>query len=225
MKRSEVNNAIKWAEKLLGEQKITLPPFGYYTEDDWAKMGDATAQIKQTMLGWDVTDFGSDDFEKVGAVLFTVRNGNVYDTSVGTPYAEKYILLKDGCEQEIPLHYHIAKTEDIINRGHGVLCVELYNKAEDGGLDKESEVTVRTDAILRTVKAGEVVELGAGESITLTPYMYHRFYAKTGEGDLVVGEVSKINDDHKDNVFAVVRERFCEMDEDEAPYRRLVADY
>jgi D-lyxose ketol-isomerase len=225
MKRSEVNNAIKWAEKLLAEQKITLPPFGYYTEEDWTALDAKLGQIKETMLGWDVSDFGSGDFEKVGAVLFTVRNGSVYDSAIGTPYAEKYILLKDGCEQEIPLHYHISKTEDIINRGHGVLCVELYNKAEDGGLDTVNDVVVRTDAIERTVKAGEIVELGAGESITLTPYMFHRFYAKTGCGDLVVGEVSKINDDHKDNIFAVVRERFCEMEEDEAPYRRLVADY
>ncbi len=225
MKRSEVNAAIKWAENLLAKQKITLPPFGYWTEDDWTRMEGKLGQLKETMLGWDVTDFGSDDFERIGAVLFTVRNGNVYDSAVGTPYAEKYILLKDGCEQEIPLHYHITKTEDIINRGGGILCVALYNKAEDGGVDTETPVTVRTDSILRTVAAGEIVELAAGESITLTPYMYHRFYAKTGEGDLVVGEVSKINDDHKDNVFAVVRERFCQMDEDEAPYRRLVADY
>ena len=225
MKRSQVNNAIKWAEELLAKQKITLPPFGYWSEDDWTRMGSSVGQLKETMLGWDVTDFGSDDFERVGAVLFTVRNGNVYDSAVGTPYAEKYILLKDGCEQEIPLHYHIAKTEDIINRGGGVLCVQLYAKAEDGGLDTESDVKVRTDSILRTVGAGETIELHAGESITLTPYMYHRFYAKTGKGDLVVGEVSKINDDHKDNVFAVIRERFCEMEEDEKPYRRLVADY
>ena len=225
MKRSEVNNAIKWAEELLAKQKITLPPFGYYTDKDWSALDAKLGQLRETMLGWDVSDFGSDDFQHIGAVLFTVRNGNVHNTSVGTPYAEKYILLKDACEQEIPLHYHIAKTEDIINRGGGVLCVQLYNKAEDGGLDKESDVTVCTDSIERTVKAGDVLELGAGESITLTPYMFHRFYAKTGCGDLVVGEVSKINDDHKDNVFAVVRERFCTMDEDEAPYRRLVADY
>ena len=225
MKRSQVNDAIKWAEALLAKQKITLPPFGYWTEDDWTRMKDYSDQLEETMLGWDVSDFGSDDFEHVGAVLFTVRNGNVYDSSVGTPYAEKYILLKDGCEQEIPLHYHIAKTEDIINRGGGILCVQLYGKAEDGGLDTVSDVSVRTDSILRTVTAGETVELLAGESITLTPYMYHRFYAKTGAGDLVVGEVSKINDDHKDNVFAVTRERFCEMQEDEKPYRRLVADY
>ena len=145
MKRSEVNSAIKWAESLLAEQRITLPPFAYYTEEDWTALDAKLGQIKQTMLGWDVTDFGSDDFEKIGAVLFTVRNGSIYDSNLGTPYAEKYILLKDGCEQEIPLHYHISKTEDIINRGHGILCVELYNKAEDGGLDMTGDVVVRTE--------------------------------------------------------------------------------
>ena len=36
MKRSEINNAIKWAEKLLSERKISLPPFARKSPDDWA---------------------------------------------------------------------------------------------------------------------------------------------------------------------------------------------
>ncbi|NLC26145.1 MAG: D-lyxose/D-mannose family sugar isomerase, partial [Fastidiosipila sp.] len=38
--------------------------------------------------------------------------------------------------------------------------------------------------------------------MTLTPYIYHEFWAKSGDGDLVVGEVSAINDDSTDNHFA-----------------------
>ena len=34
------------------------------------------------------------------------------------------------------------------------------------------------------------------------PYMYHLFYAVPGTGDVVVGEVSKVNDDSCDNRFA-----------------------
>jgi hypothetical protein len=29
------------------------------------------------MLGWDLTDFGSGDFQACGLILFTIRNGNI----------------------------------------------------------------------------------------------------------------------------------------------------
>lgn len=225
MKRSEINSAIIWAEELCKKHSITLPPFANFKADKAEFSKDGRENIVKTMLGWDVSDFGTNDFETCGAVLFTVRNGDVYDSKIGTPYAEKYIFLKDGKEQEIPLHYHINKTEDIINRAGGVLCVQLYCEAKEGGLDLESPVTVYMDGERHTVKAGEIIEIYPGASITLTPYMFHRFYAKTGGGDLLVGEVSKVNDDNKDNIFAYPQERFCEIEEDEEPYRLLVNEY
>ena len=36
------------------------------------------------MLGWDVTDFGSKDFEHIGRTLFTLRNGNLHDSRYPT---------------------------------------------------------------------------------------------------------------------------------------------
>ena len=220
MKRSEVNNAIKWAEDLLAKQKISLPPFAKKSAEDWDAKRDAL--IQKVMLGWDITDFGLGDFEKVGAVLFTVRNGEI-DGDI--PYCEKYILLRDGNCQEIPMHYHIFKTEDIINRGGGILCVQVCNKAEDGGVDFTTPVTVYMDGEMRTYQPNEIIEIEPGASIRLTPYVYHRFYAKTGAGDLVVGEVSKVNDDHNDNIFANPTKRFCTPVEDEEKYRLLVSEY
>ena len=220
MKRSEVNHAIKWAEDLLAKQKISLPPFAKKSAEDWDAKRDAL--IQKVMLGWDITDFGLGDFDKVGAVLFTVRNGEI-DGDV--PYCEKYIMLKDGNCQEIPMHYHIFKTEDIINRGGGILCVQVCNKAEDGGVDPTTPVTVYMDGEMRTYEPNEIIEIEPGASIRLTPYIYHRFYAKTGAGDLVVGEVSKVNDDRGDNIFASPTKRFCTPVEDEAKYRLLVSEY
>lgn len=223
MKRSEINNAIKWAEKLLADRKISLPPFARKSAEDWDDERDAL--IKSTMLGWDITDFGTGCFEKVGAVLFTVRNGDVYNPERGVPYCEKFILLKDGSCQEIPMHYHIFKTEDIINRGGGILCVQVCGKNEDGSVDMKNPVEVYMDGVKHTVMPDKIIEVEPGASITLTPYIYHRFYAKTGEGDLVVGEVSKVNDDHNDNVFAEPKSRFCSPEEDEPKYRLLVNEY
>lgn len=225
MKRSEINQAIKWAEDLCKKYFITLPVFASFKADKAEFVAKERENIVKTMLGWDVTDFGTDDFETCGAVLFTVRNGDVYDSAVGTPYAEKYIFLKDGKKQEIPLHYHINKTEDIINRAGGVLCVQLFAKGEDGKPDPNAPVEVYMDGVKHEFSGGSIVEIENGSSITLTPYLYHRFYAKISCGDLVVGEVSKVNDDNKDNVFANPQERFCAVTEDEAPYRLLVNEY
>ncbi len=225
MKRSEINKAIDVAKARLDEYKIKLPMFGYWTPEEFKAKKDQTERIVKRMLGWDVTDFGSGDFTKCGAVLFTVRNGDKDDAENKAPYAEKYIILDDKTGQQIPLHYHINKTEDIINRGGGVLVVEMYNKAEDGGLDKVNDVEVYMDGVKHCFKPGEPIEVTPGNSITLEPFNYHRFYAKDGAGMLIVGEVSKVNDDNTDNVFLVTSERFCGVDEDEAKKYLLVNEY
>lgn len=224
MKRSEINASIHWTEKLCEENHITLPPFARFAPDKSEFLAKGRENMVKTMLGWDISDFGSGDFEHCGAVLFTVRNG-VENTDIGTPYAEKYIFMKDGKEQEIPLHYHISKTEDIINRAGGVLSVQLYAKGEDGSPSATAPVTVYRDGEVYVAEAGEIVDIPNGASITLLPYVYHRFWARTGAGDLVVGEVSKVNDDRTDNVFADPQTRFCEIEEDEPPYRLLVNEY
>lgn len=225
MKRSEINAAIKWAENMCREHHITLPFFADLPADKAEFQKPERVNLRKTMLGWDVSDFSSGDFDKCGAVLFTVRNGSVLEEGVGTPYAEKYIFLKDGQEQEIPLHYHIHKTEDIINRAGGVFCCQLAACGEDGKPDFKKPVRVLRDGEYYTAAPGEIIEISTGNSITLEPYVFHRFFAKTGCGDLLIGEVSKINDDNTDNVFAVTRDRFCPVDEDEPPYRLLVNEY
>lgn len=225
MKRSEINNAIKKARERLDKFSIRLPDFGYWTPEQWRDNSDKISRIKERMLGWDVTDFGSGDFAKCGAVLFTVRNGDKNDKQNKAPYAEKYIILDDTTEQQIPLHYHIAKTEDIINRAGGTLVVQMYGKAPDGGLDKDTPIEVYMDCVKHTITPGENIEIAPGNSITIEPYVYHRFFAKQGDGMLVAGEVSKVNDDNCDNVFFEKSDRFCAIDEDEAPVYPLVNEY
>lgn len=225
MKRTKINAAILKAKKRLEEYKISLPMFAYWDSSEWQKNENKISRIKERMLGWDVTDFGSGDFDNCGAVLFTVRNGDKNDKENKAPYAEKYIILSDATEQKIPLHYHIEKTEDIINRGGGILVVQLYNKDENGGLDMENDVVVYMDCVKHIVPAGGFVEVMPGNSITLEPFVYHSFCAKKNEGLLIVGEVSKVNDDNNDNVFYVKSDRFCEIEEDEEKLHPLVNEY
>ena len=200
MKRSEVNRHIAWAIDSCKRLNFALPSFAFWSPEDWEAQGEKAANLITVMQGWDVTDYNSGNFDQVGAVLFTLRNGSIYDSSKGTPYCEKIIVMKEG--QKLPLHFHYAKTEDIINRSGGVLCVRVFNSTpkEDGyRQDMDSEVHLRLDGVETVVPAGGVVEVTNGNSITLTPYIYHEFWAK--DGNLIIGEVSSINDDTKDNHF------------------------
>jgi D-lyxose ketol-isomerase len=77
--------------------------------------------------------------------------------------------------------------------------------------------------VTRVVPPGSVVELGPGESITLTPYLYHEFWGVGAR--VLVGEVSSVNDDAADNRFYQPAGRFPAIEEDEAPLHLLVTDY
>ncbi len=223
MKRSEINAAIVRAVKTLRKENITLPSFGYFSPEEWAEKKEVCENAITVGLGWDVTDFGSGDFTRTGCTLFTVRNGN--KAGQGTPYAEKYLIFCDAPSQEIPLHFHFEKTEDIINRAGGIMCIEVYNSTPDGELDRASDVTFYTDGMKNVVPAGTVVEIENGNSITLTPGLYHRIFAKEGTGMLIAGEVSSINDDTCDNRFYAPTDRFCGIDEDEVIRYYLANEY
>ena len=223
MKRSEINRAISETEKLFKKHSIFLPPFAHWGPEVWGKAETTHRRIALNGLGWDISDFGSEDFDRIGAVIFTLRNGNYANPKEGTPYAEKLIVLKPG--QQIPLHLHREKTEDIINRGGGVFMVELFNAAKNDTVEKESAVRVYCDGIERTVKAGGIIQLMPGESITLIPRVFHRFWAKESEGALICGEVSSVNDDRTDNFFAEKTKRFADIEEDQKPLHLLCNEY
>lgn len=76
MKRSEINKIIDYTIDKAEFFKIPLPPFAFYTLEDWKKVTADEAEIVDNMLGWDITDFGTSDFEHVGLTVFTFRNGN-----------------------------------------------------------------------------------------------------------------------------------------------------
>lgn len=223
MKRSEINELLRWSVELLERYQFKLPRFAYWPMEEWMENRDKIDTLRTVMQGWDITDFGSGRFNEIGAVLYTVRNGKEGQPGVGSPYAEKYLLFREG--QRLPLHYHVSKTEDIINRGGGIMSIYLYNSRPDGSVDYESDVTYSSDGIFYTVRAGEEVQITPGNSIRLTPYMYHIFGAKNGFGPLIVGEVSAVNDDNTDNYFAEPVSRFADIEEDEPILYPLCNEY
>lgn len=223
MKRSELNGIIRDAINFMEKKGIPLPPFAYWTPDEWARIGSRHAEIVDNMLGWDITDFGSGDFKKTGLLIFTFRNGNFKNQDkYPKPYAEKLLLVDDG--QELPYHFHWSKMEDIINRGGGNLIIQLYNSEENGDFSN-TEVNVTMDGEKISVQAGGTVKLEPGQSITLLPGQYHRWIGDPGTGKVMLFEVSTTNDDTVDNRFHTAAGRFPTIEEDVEPEFLIFRDY
>lgn len=219
MKRSEINNYLRESVDFFDKMNFLLPPWAYTSPEMFADIVKDGREILSHMLGWDITDFGSEKFQECGLVLFTLRNGAPGEKKT---YAEKIMMVREL--QETPMHCHMIKTEDIINRGGGNLIMELYAADKDGKIS-EKPFFINTDGITRKQKSGDKIILLPGESICLEPGIYHRFYGEKGHGNVLVGEVSSVNDDAFDNRFLSPVGRFPEIEEDELPLYLLVNDY
>jgi D-lyxose ketol-isomerase len=224
MKRSRVNEIISEADAFIRSFGYIMPPFAYWSPGEMKDREADIGNIIRSGLGWDVTDYGQGDFEHLGLFLFTVRNGDAADLAKGTGmlYAEKIMISRH--DQISPMHRHTIKAEDIINRGGAKLALQLYN--DDGtakGIDTESDVEIFTDGVRRVLPAGGILELDPGESVTLLPGNWHKFWGEGG--DVLIGEVSTVNDDRTDNTFLDPIGRFSEIEEDVDPVHLLVSDY
>jgi D-lyxose ketol-isomerase len=222
MTRSEVNSLMREALDFMGRHGFLLPPFVTWPASGWDGRGEDCDEIRDNMLGWDITDFGSGDFDRVGLLLITIRNGSLGDARYPKPYAEKVMIVREG--QVTPTHFHWHKMEDIINRGGGDLMVKVHNSTAEDAL-ADTEVTVSVDGRRRRLEAGSVVRLRPGESITMSPRLYHSFWGDAGLGTVLVGEVSQVNDDTKDNRFLEPAGRFPSLIEDEKPLYLLCNEY
>lgn len=226
MKRSEINNIMQDGLHFLEkDMHFLLPPFARWTPQDWESKGEESQDIVKQQLGWDITDFGSGNFSKVGLFLFTIRNGSFEELKKtnGKTYAEKAMIVLE--EQITPIHFHYQKMEDIINRGGGELVIQLWNSLPDKELDTINDVIVSVDGVRVTVKAGNTLILTPGESVCLPQGNYHKFWGKKGKGTVFVGEVSRVNDDYVDNHFYEEIGRFADIEEDVAPKHLLYGDY
>ena len=224
MKRSTVNEILRDAHAYIRSFGCQLPPFAYWHPDELAEQVSNGAQmVRDRALGWDITDFGLGRFDEIGLVLFTERNGSADNvrTGRGMLYGEKIMISRD--QQRCPMHRHIHKTEDIINRGGATLALELFKAAEDGSVDEAAPVPVISDGRSTLFDAGELLRLASGESVTLEPDTWHAFWGEGGR--VLIGEVSNVNDDRTDNIFRDKIGRFAAIEEDEPALHMLVSDY
>ncbi len=223
MKRSRVNAILEAASETIAAHRIHLPPFARWSPEMFRARREPASRIIEARMGWDVTDYGQGDFDRLGLFLFTLRNGKLADLrgGGGMCYAEKLLISRQ--DQLSPLHRHEVKAEDIINRGGATLAVQLYGSDAAGRFADDRGGTVYCDGLARPFAPGEVLRLAPGESVTLMPGDWHAFWGEGG--DVLIGEVSTVNDDLTDNVFREPIGRFSAIEEDEPPRYLLVSDY
>ncbi|MDP3961819.1 MAG: D-lyxose/D-mannose family sugar isomerase [Pseudorhodobacter sp.] len=222
MKRSRVNQIMDQADDFIRSFGFTLPPFAYWTPAEFKARADSR-RIREARMGWDITDYGQGRFDQLGLFLFTLRNGRLADLQRGGGmcYAEKLLISRQ--DQLSPMHTHAIKAEDIINRGGATLVVELFGSDDAGQFAADRGGMVRCDGIERRFGPGEKLRLAPGESVTLMPGDWHAFWGMGG--DVLIGEVSTVNDDLTDNIFREPIGRFASINEDEPPRHLLVSDY
>ncbi|WP_435139210.1 D-lyxose/D-mannose family sugar isomerase [Pseudopelagicola sp. nBUS_19] len=223
MKRSTINDIMSEAEDMIRTHGFILPPFANWTPTEFLARKDQAKAVIETRCGWDITDYGIGRFDEMGLFLFTLRNGRLADlqNGGGMCYAEKLLISRQ--DQLSPMHTHVIKAEDIINRGGATLVIELCGSDDNGNFAEDRGGVVYCDGIQRPFSAGEKIELAPGESVTLMPGDWHAFWAQGG--DVLIGEVSTVNDDETDNIFREPIGRFANIDEDVEPSHLLVSDY
>lgn len=223
MKRSRINDIMAEADQMIRSHGFALPPWAYWSPDEFKARKAVAAEVVRARNGWDITDYGAGRYDEMGLFLFTLRNGRLADLQRGGGmcYAEKLLISKQ--DQLSPMHTHVIKAEDIINRGGATLVVELYGSDAEGRFDETKGGTVMCDGLRRDFAPGEKLKLAPGESVTLMPGDWHAFWGEGG--DVLIGEVSTVNDDETDNIFREPIGRFSRIEEDVSPTHLLVSDY
>ncbi|AXI45266.1 D-lyxose/D-mannose family sugar isomerase [Sulfitobacter sp. SK012] len=223
MKRSRINQIMAEADEMIRSYGFVLPPFANWTPEEFKEKADAARHVIDARCGWDITDYGAGKYDEFGLFLFTLRNGRLADLQRGGGmcYAEKLLISKR--DQISPMHTHVIKAEDIINRGGATLVIELFGSDDNGNFAEDRGGIVWCDGIRQPFKPGEKLRFAPGESVTLQPGDWHAFWGE--DGDVLIGEVSTVNDDETDNIFREPIGRFSNIDEDEDPTHLLVSDY
>ena len=212
MKRSFIDARIEAMLSFCERHGVKLPPFALWSEDRYRADPAAARRVAEGGLGWNIVEFTPGAFAHEGLSVFTLRMGDwrKLATGRGRLYAEKALMAEDG--QRTPHHYHIVKTEDVVNRGGARFVVELF-KVDRSGAPLKERFRVLKDAAMLDLNAGDRVSLEPGESLLLEPFVAHAFWAEGGK--TLAGEVSLANDDSSDNYFLPPQALAAPIEEDQ----------
>ena len=220
MRRSFIDRRIDAMLELCRRQRFALPPFAAWGKAHYRAHPAVAKRIAEAGLGWNVVEFRPGAYREQGLTIFTLRMGDwrALASGAGRLYAEKAMMVEDG--QRIPHHFHVVKTEDIVNRGGARFVIELF-KVDSAGTRLDERFRVMRDAETLDLAPGAHVLLEPGESLTLDPFVAHSFWADGGA--VMAGEVSLVNDDATDNYFLPPLAPFAATEED-APMRYVTLE-
>jgi D-lyxose ketol-isomerase len=222
MRRSFIDRRIDAMRELCERHQVSLPRFALWDAAQYRARSASAKRIREAGLGWNIVEFRPGAFASEGLSIFTLRMGDWRSLAAGAGrlYAEKVMLAEDG--QRTPHHFHVVKTEDIVNRGGARFVVELF-KVNAAGARLDERFQAVKDVETLDLAPGARVSLEPGESLTLEPFTAHSFWAQGGV--TLAGEVSLANDDATDNYFLPPLAPFPPIEED-APMRYVtVRDY
>jgi D-lyxose ketol-isomerase len=221
VKRSEIEAIIEKSLAFMTSQGFHLPSFAGWSPVQWRENAAATTGLRANGMGWNIVEFEEGAFFKSGIAVFTLRMGDYRDLpkGAGRLYGEKAFVLFEG--QSVPHHYHRVKTEDLINRGGGILGVNLV-KVDAKGERLPDAITLERNGIEITVPANTTLHLDPGESIVLVPRVAHAFL---GVSEVLCGEISLANDDSVDNYFLQPLPTPSPIIEDVPARHVVLADY
>ena len=83
MRRCEINAIMAQADEMIRSFGFVLPPFAYWTPEEFKSKADIARRVIDGRCGWDITDYGAGRFDQMGLFLFTLRNGELADLQRG----------------------------------------------------------------------------------------------------------------------------------------------
>ena len=231
--RSVVNRLIGEAMELMKKSGYPVPAWFYWTKEDWDKATDEYAEIPATIMGWDITDFGSGDFWNEGLLCFNISNGSKADPKYPKVFSIRICFLIKG--QVSSPHWHKSKMEELINFTDTAFGTHVWNVNQNGQRDRYNDVEVEVSGRRFKVKPGDFVELKPFESYTMYPGVIHgpgEDYVPANlpeEAHHISGyviEIASVIDDLNDNLYLDEDHRWAvNIVEDEPAKYYLVQEY
>ena len=207
MKRSQINLAVDNAQRVLREARRATPPMRTGARPTGATLGRLRARHAQrARLGghrfW--PEISGRSASRCSTCAMERRRAGE-----GTPYGEKIFVLQpaSGCGT-----ISLAQDRDIVSYHGGTLMIQLTMRRREQWT-RRRRGHVYCDGV-RRVQCRQVFEIPHGASLTITPKLYHRFWAKEG-ARVLVGEISTISVPKTDNRFGGDARRFVPIEEDE----------
>ena len=193
MKRSEINQLITEGVVLFRKMGISLPPQAHWNLETWYEHRNLAEEMRKRSIGWDLTDFGSGDFSKIGMFNYTVSNGFIDLTTskpADQPYSNKVKIVKEG--QAYPTYYAGFPT-DLRNK-----LTSLTNQARNNGLGMW-----QVDINANSVRIRNESDL---EQLAMWPKLYRRLssYFTGGNTRLALFETWLRNEPEKDDELWII---------------------